>query len=262
MIGATASQAFTPNKFASLKVHLDASDRGSITSTGGNVSQKNDKSKNANHATQFIGSSQPLTESDTINGKDVITYDGDDDLLLLGSQPIIGTEARTLIGVVLANNSINSNAVVSLSENLTLGGAYRMTTEIAVRIHDASRIFSADAVEDGINAAIIMATNEANSTIENDADNLQVYKNGFLLTGGTSVAETTPVNTNVGTTAIGNEATNNALRLDGVIGEVIIYNRVITAVERLVIHAYLINKWGIPNVFPFVFSSDFSSDFS
>lgn len=235
-----------PDQPADLELWLDASDTSTIVDSGDSVSRWSDKRGNGNSALQFMGSEQPTTRTRTINGKNVLDFDGGDDLMLLDSQPIIGTEARTIIVMALGDNGVNQNYIVSLSNNFAgVGGLYRLTTEIGIRIDGGNRQFPADAVEDGINAAIITATNEANSNIENDVNNLQVYKNGVLLSGGASTAPTTPVNTNVGAAAIGDDAQGSGNRLNGIIGEVLIYNRVLTAAERLATHTYLSNKWGI-----------------
>lgn len=253
---------FTPTVIAGLQLWLDASDLSTITESGGAVDQWNDKSVNGNNATQ-TGTARPTTNSRTINGLNVLDFDGVDDLMILDSQPIVGTEARTIIIVALADDDGSDNYIISLSDNLVANGmAYRITAEIAVRIDGANRLFPAEAIEDGVNAAIITATNEANSNIELNASNFQIYKNSILLTGGSSASPGTLVSTSVGTAAIGDDALGTVNRLDGVIGEIIIYNRVISAFERQQVEEYLANKWSIPLAFPFVFSSDFSEDFS
>ena len=60
---------------------LDASDTSSITSSGGAVSQWNDKSGNGWHVTQLTAGNKPTTGVNTINGLNVITFDGSNDYL-------------------------------------------------------------------------------------------------------------------------------------------------------------------------------------
>lgn len=57
---------------------LDASDTSTITSSGSpaKVSQWNDKSINGFHMTQATSAAQPVTGSNTINGLNVLTFDG------------------------------------------------------------------------------------------------------------------------------------------------------------------------------------------
>ena len=255
MSGIIASQAFVPNKISGLKLWLDASDISTVSQSGGSVSEWGDKS-GGNNATQLTGVSQPTTGTRTISGLNVIDFDGVNDFMNLNSQPIVGPEARTVAIAGFADDDTNQNHILSLSDNPDdVGGRYIVTTEIGIRIDGANRLFPADAVEGGI-PAIIILTNEANSNIELDSNNFQIYKNGVLLTGGTSVNPTTPVDTNIGLALICDVAPNG---FNGVIGEIVIYDQVLTTFGRINLNTYSGNKWG---KFPSVFTQDFSSDFS
>lgn len=61
--------------------HWDASDLGTITESDGAVSQVDDLSGHDAHLTQPSGASQPATGVHTINGLNVLTFDGDNDHL-------------------------------------------------------------------------------------------------------------------------------------------------------------------------------------
>ena len=74
--------AFAPNHLPNLQLWLDAADISTITESSGSVSQWDDKSGQANHATQGTGSAQPLTSAATLNGKNVISFGGSDFLNL------------------------------------------------------------------------------------------------------------------------------------------------------------------------------------
>lgn len=64
---------------------VDFSDTSTITESLNLVSKVDDKSGNNNHLTQSVASSQPLTNTNTINGLNVIKFDGSNDYL---SSPI------------------------------------------------------------------------------------------------------------------------------------------------------------------------------
>jgi len=70
---------FTPADIAT-ELWLDASDAGTITESGGAVSQLDDKSGNARHATQGIGVDQPTTNASGINGKPSLSFFTGDEL--------------------------------------------------------------------------------------------------------------------------------------------------------------------------------------
>lgn len=236
--------ADVPTEISGLKLWLDADDAATITDTAGAVSQWDDKSGLNNHATQSTEASKPTTGSRTVNGLNVIDFDGVDDWLGLTVQPITGTEARTVIIMMLADNAASNNYGVSLSDTGGSGGTYNVTPEIALRINNANRIFGTSAIEDGVTPGIILFTNHANSTLELNANNFQPYKNGALLSGGSSVSPETLVNTDSGSPAIGAQF-GGSNRLNGIIGEIIIYDKVLSAVERSEIDHYLGEKWNI-----------------
>lgn len=72
---------FAPDDISGLALWLDASDTATITQSAGAVSQWNDKSGNANHATQGMAANQPSTNTRTINGRNVIDFDGLNDTM-------------------------------------------------------------------------------------------------------------------------------------------------------------------------------------
>jgi hypothetical protein len=63
---------------------LDAADAGTITESGGAVSQWNDKSGNNRHATQSDATRRPAFTSSALNGYSALTFDGTNDGLTCG----------------------------------------------------------------------------------------------------------------------------------------------------------------------------------
>ena len=72
--------AFNPGDMSSLYSWYDPSDLSTITEVAGAVSQLDDKGPNGKDITQGSGSSQPTTGTQTINGLNVLNYDGGDSL--------------------------------------------------------------------------------------------------------------------------------------------------------------------------------------
>jgi len=66
---------------------LDAADASTVTVSGGTVSQWNDKSGNARHATQSTVGNRPTYTSAALNGKNVLTFDGTNDTLIGAFMP-------------------------------------------------------------------------------------------------------------------------------------------------------------------------------
>ena len=77
-----AFRGFSPLDVSGLEVWLDASDSSTITESSGAVSQWDDKSGSGNHVTQATSDNQPTTNSLTLNGLNVIDFDGVDDRLI------------------------------------------------------------------------------------------------------------------------------------------------------------------------------------
>jgi len=74
--------AFSPADLADLALWLDATDASTITLDGSNnVSQWDDKSGNARHATQAAALNRPTYLSSGINGLPTVRGDGDDDIM-------------------------------------------------------------------------------------------------------------------------------------------------------------------------------------
>lgn len=99
------SSAFSPLSL-SPALWLDASDTATITSSGGSVSQWDDKSGNNHHVTQSTAGAKPTTGSATQNGLNVLSFDGGD-RLSWATPWVIGT-SYTLLAVVTPSSGVNN----------------------------------------------------------------------------------------------------------------------------------------------------------
>jgi len=106
----TLAKEFTWNEsiwnpsMLSTALWLDAADASTITESGGVVSQWDDKSGNDRHAVQATSANKPTTGTRSLNGLNVLDFDGLDDFLETGLAPAIN---RT-IAVVVAYDTVNS----------------------------------------------------------------------------------------------------------------------------------------------------------
>jgi hypothetical protein len=92
-------------------VWLDAADATTITASLGAVSQWNDKSGNGFHVTQAFGARQPLTGAATINGLNVLTFDGNDSMSNLS----VPSSSRPHTYVIVAKETAAVTATNRLS---------------------------------------------------------------------------------------------------------------------------------------------------
>ena len=212
---------------------LDGADDSVFTySSGTLVSEWRDKSGNANHVYQSTTASQP-TRNTTYSGsgsnaKSVVVFDGTDDSLSSTNSLDLST-GYTMFVLVRGYTSTSDAGVISINNSLSHG----------ITIHNGSLAYFYFG-GGGINTTQSIATSQTNILTKvwtgSTSGNRISYKNG---TQGYSTG--TMSNTNAtGVLRLGQQSTY----LNGFIGEVIIYNRELTAAELNKVHGYLSNKWG------------------
>jgi len=245
------SETFSPAQLAGLVLWLDAFDIGTIIEFGGLVFAWNDKSGNANNATQLTTSLQPVTNANTINGKNVITYDGVDDVL-----------------DILANSSIDDlfsggGSVFSVVNPLTAGGGnfgriFDKGGETRNFIRDPSGgkvKYSHTSEFSTLQGSFETVTEEITLGVGNILsmlyDNSQVSNTPEFRINRSLIATSTtiiPIGTASSDAAndlmIGNDA-GSTRTWGGYFGEIIMYDRILTADEITALEGYLSEKWGI-----------------
>nr|BDD44693.1 hypothetical protein 23 [Legionellales bacterium] len=216
---------WTPSRITTT-LWLDGAHDATITDSGGSVSQWDDKSGNSNNMSQGTGAEQPVTNSETINGKNAILFDGTDDYMNFTSD--IGLD-DTMVFMVFNSKTFNSGDY--LIANAGLGG-------------NKSRFYIHPDKCDFGNAPTTAATiaNDTNYMISavvdgtGDASTEYFYLDGNLEDSG-SVDRLTPAsNFDIGARVGASEA--NAL-----IGEAIIILGDITDATRQKVEGYLAWKW-------------------
>ncbi len=112
--------AVVPTDVAGLVAWYDASDATTITSSSGLVSQWNNKKSGAtSHVTQGMETNQPQTGGDTINGLNVITFDGTDNFLESTSSDFNFSGSTDLvILVVFESDTGGTRAIVTKDDDL------------------------------------------------------------------------------------------------------------------------------------------------
>jgi len=250
---------FDPSSLTGLQLWLDASDSSTVSASGSplKVSQWDDKSGNGRHATQGTAAAQPSSGVDTQNALNVLTFDGNDNLLAGTASNWVflhDGSVSTVWIVARAGNSPNPAAIYGLA-----------TTQSAVG--GTSRGFSmyyADAFENDALAVVVAngSSGAVYGTSGNNAFPAQTWKRLRSITDPdnttASLRLSISVNNNLetrnntnsnsvssldpaSTLAIG--STNN--RLIGAIAEVIIVNGTLAPQQITNVESYLSTKWGI-----------------
>jgi hypothetical protein len=204
---------------------LDASDETSITESGGSVSQWDDKSGNGYNLTQGTGTAQPATGTRTVNGLNVLDFDGSDYL----TNASITTSQPASMFVVCEFDSTSGYKWLIDGNNVT----------------DRQAVFQAET------KASIFAGTEVASTSGTINLNPQIWAATF--DGASSslridgqVAVSGDAGTNVLTGLnVGAYYTQGTYFLDGAVAEIIIVDGSLTAQQIADTETYLAAKWGI-----------------
>jgi len=243
--------AFAPTDIAGLDLWLDASDSstlfdattgGSTPSDNGSVARWEDKSTNANHATQGTSSLQPLRRVSEVNGLDAIDFISSD--VLEGAVAITPrqTDAKTVFILLESDTTTAGVTPVNLySYGVTpvLGKPALITVEVAYRAAGRTWVSSSPVSTTG--ASLITMTHDGQTNIE---DSLSFWLDGASVTktsgvDGALVDDT--ANYHVGRQA----SSTSGGDYDGRLCEIIVYDTELSTADREAVETYLADKWGI-----------------
>jgi hypothetical protein len=215
-------------------VWLDAADTSTITESSGSVSQWNDKSGNGYNVTQGTGLNQPTTGSATINGLNVISFDGSNDRM---SSAAVPSSSRPHSYVIVAKENSGQTAIKSMIN--TVG--FTATQEMAFFFRTISSVRRLQSyVNGGFSSSISITSTNTNilylkldgATSEIGFNNQSVVMN----VGGT---------TRRAGFLIGANDTGTGEYFAGQMAEVFYFNNALTENQKRVLFAYLANKWAV-----------------
>jgi hypothetical protein len=220
-----------------LQVWFDASDLSTITEVANKVSQWDDKSSGiTRNATQGVGSRQPLTNTNTLNNKNVLKFDGAQALFNPTNNLIYDTSS--IFVVAKADATTEGDLYGSGGSLLNPGGVLLMNFFNKFRGH-----FRTGA---SFNIIDSVANSTTNATIYTQAVGggfITIRRNGTLdnslaITGTPSAI---PKGVYVGSR---NDEYDNA-RFDGDMAEILVYTPKLSDVDFNRVGNYLAFKWGL-----------------
>jgi hypothetical protein len=238
----------------------DAADTSTISLSGSNVTQWNDKSGNGYHLTQGTDSRRPQSGTRTMNTRNVLDYSENVDTLVAstaanwtflsnstGSTAFIVWEIDTLPSVL-------GNPFVFL---FTRGGSTGDGPGYAVQISGATNgtLNAVNIQGDNICVNTSTSTSSVNTpvvwTIKSDpnngtaADKSSIFKNSGSAEKNNVTTGTPSANTPVQPLRVGDYADGGTLGIDGKLAEIIIYSGILNATDTTTNIDYLKTKWGI-----------------
>lgn len=247
---AKPSAAFTPAAIAGLGLWLDASDASSFTySSGAVVSQWNDKSGNARHATQGTVGLQP-SRSGTQNSLATVVFNVH--ALTCGDVLDVATSSISVFSVAKKTNNVTSHVII---------GKYKAGPNAGSWLHYFERgggnpYFSTSYKP---TSTLGTASESANATtshrvlssvIDRAAGSIAQYVDGSAAGTASFTSDSATNQNNAQAVWLGSlrDVTDTGFYggygLIGEIAEIVIYQSALSATDRQSVEAYLKAKWG------------------
>jgi hypothetical protein len=210
---------------------LDGDDSGTITTDGsGNVQQWDDKSGNNRHASESNSSRRPQLSSSGLNGKDILSFDGVDDVLT--APAFSGTQDVTVMAVARLNSGSTATNPIPLQKAPT--NSQWMFIYLPSVPSFWFKEGSSNPAQFGSYALDqwnVWGGRRGGSTIE-------IYIDGVLEGSGSS----NPMSTSSTSVVIGG-ATNEESKVD--FAEIILVPNSTSNSDRERLEGYLAHKWGL-----------------
>jgi hypothetical protein len=249
----TPSGRFDPRRLANLAAWYDASDLSTLAQNSDGTAAAaqeddpvgflRDKGPNGHHMTQSTNNNRPLLKLAAQNARAALLFDGVDDFLLNTARFLNGSPAScAFVAQRQTDNPLStSSQIAAVCSSGRLGGAGETTFAATLRSTFGTpanllRVAGSAARRNG-NAALDTGSAPTDFMIGTGAFPGNV--NAQTANDGVSLGAARDGNGNMGATSALN------FRLNGRIGEVILYNRELSLAEREALESYLSVKWGI-----------------
>ena len=229
---------FDPTQLPGLQMWLHGDLSPVIFDSGNDISQWNDLSGNNNHATQPFAVSQPSKGTTTLNGKDVIKFDGTNFMNLAAASTFNIDNSDYEIFMVARSSSVAieflfSGSVLNYEMHLNLTG--EPPPLVGFRFIPITGKFS----DIGNNLDFTDGQGHIfGGRVDNNIGIARVDKSDSLDT------ETPARSSSTGSLFLGQRATGG-FRLNGDIAEVLLFSRALSSSERALIENYFNSEWGV-----------------
>jgi len=231
---------FSPADLTNLALWLDAADTSSIVHTANAVSQWNDKSGLGRHATQGTGANQPLTNTRTVNGRNVLDFFSPHFMTMSSGLHNINQAPNTVFAAIALDGATPAALLDGKQAGFT-NRIFGMRFDTSnTRLNFINGNFGSDArITFTASTNPCLYTGRTNAL---SAGQVQVYKDGVLgATIGNGAA-----NSALDLVILGKNYGGNFDYMDGPIAEILIYSRALTNTEMNQVGAYFSAKWGTP----------------
>ena len=210
---------------------------------GNPVSQFDDQSGNAYHATQALIANQPLFVASAVNGKPALSFNGISRFMTYpNGVTFLENTNYTLFAVASRSSSTQYNAILGDNLATNQNGRYirlgwtsdnRFNTQTR---NTGAQVVNGTLINTSLNTFTLFSTTHSSSTGK------KLYENGGIMTLGTVVASTSNITNWNGTPYLGR--TQNTYSNSN-ISEVIIYTAQLNTAQLNIVNSYLAAKYGL-----------------
>lgn len=235
LFGSTDLFPFLPPDIADLSLWLDASTL--ALTDGAAVSEWRDRSTNGYHVTQATSTAQPTFRADAKNGLPAVDFDGGDSLARTTAMITNATDGTSTAFAVVKPDVVSAGTRLIVNND----GGSGTTRGPQILRQDAANVTivsNRSAVTDSAGAAMVAGNWHTIETIQNTTS-VEALLDGT----GNGATAVTLNNVTAQVLRVGTYA--GSLNFDGMMGEIVIYARALSADERNQVRAYLTAKWGL-----------------
>lgn len=221
---------------------LDAADGSTVIVVNGKVTEWQDKSGNARHATQSTATRSPTYNLTGLNGRGTLDFVAANAqcLFVEGYLPFNTSADMCSIAIVARHTTTSSGGFISTRDSLTPGGpgggfTFRLTNPNLMFFH----------VQHSPNMVALASLNPLIGTVARNGLDVRLGVNGGTPTNATTTGF---VPNTTGRTYIGMEGTVDSTgmsHLSGLEAEIVISQVIWTDSSRQKVEGYLAHKWGL-----------------
>lgn len=233
-----------PSALSGLVGWWDAQDTGTITEVGNDISQWDDKSGNALHFVQATGASQPLLVASGINSEQAVRFYDDGTLKYMTATDAAAMDytAFDIFAVVQRSGDQGTNETFFTKwrpgSNRREFHGYFSATDYATLQTSTDGTSTALVTAQAVSAVALSTA----VVVEMGWDGATLYVRVNNSTQDTAAASA--VYNGTGEMSIGANS-DGSQPMNGLVGEIVMYNRYLASSERGAIYSYLVSKWSI-----------------
>lgn len=242
---------FDPLSISGCKLWLDASDTATISLSGSDVTQWNDKSGNGYNFTQGTSANRPKSGTRTQNSLNVIDFDGNNDSLTTSAAKsafnFLQNSVSTIFRVIKQDSNTGVRFILGTNDgSFSSIGIYQFTNSTNELSNcgngSGSSVYNITITADTNAKYQVYKSDPANATA---ANRIKVSTNAGAFTGSNTGTASPSASNSTIDFILGNDSNGGTLPYDGFIAEILIYDTILSAGDITDVQNYLAGKWAI-----------------